>query len=52
MIDFRPWIPSEEDLEQMRKDIDWAMASEYRTLVHHFGLEITVGSADDIDTGA
>lgn len=36
-----PWIPGPEDLEQFRDDMDLALSSDFRLLVHHFGLEVT-----------
>lgn len=35
-----PWIPGPEDLEQFRDDMDVALSSDFRLLVHHFGLEV------------
>lgn len=35
-----PWIPDAEQLETVRDDIDVALASDFRLLVHHFGLDI------------
>src|SRR4051812_23032156 len=35
-----PWIPDAEQLEVTRDDIDVALASDFRLLVHHFGIEI------------
>jgi hypothetical protein len=36
-----PWIPGPDDLEQFRDDMDMALSSDFRLLVHHFGLEVT-----------
>ncbi len=36
-----PWLPGPEELESVRDDIDMAMASDFRVMVHHFGLEMT-----------
>jgi hypothetical protein len=36
-----PWIPTAEELDQVREDIDIAMASDYRLMVHHFALEMS-----------
>src|ERR1035437_9791287 len=36
-----PWLPGPEELESVRDDIDIAMASDFRVMVHHFGLEMT-----------
>jgi hypothetical protein len=38
--DGTPWFPSQDDLESLRDDIDIALTSEFRLLVHHTGLEI------------
>jgi hypothetical protein len=35
-----PWIPGPDDLEQFRDDMDIALSSDFRLLVHHFGLEV------------
>jgi hypothetical protein len=35
-----PWIPGPEDLEAFRDDMDMALSSDFRLLVHHFGLEV------------
>jgi hypothetical protein len=35
-----PWIPGPEDLEQFRDDMDMALSSDFRLLVHHFGLDV------------
>jgi hypothetical protein len=35
-----PWIPGPEELEQFRDDMDVALSSDFRLLVHHFGLEV------------
>jgi hypothetical protein len=36
-----PWVPGPEQLESVRDDIDIAMASDFRVMVHHFGLEMS-----------
>lgn len=36
-----PWIPSQDELEAFRDDLDIALASDFRLLVHHFGVDIT-----------
>lgn len=36
-----PWIPSPDEIQSVRDDIDIAMASDFRVMVHHFGLEMT-----------
>lgn len=35
-----PWVPSPEELDAVRDDMDAALASDFRLLVHHFGIEI------------
>lgn len=35
-----PWIPSPEELDAFRDDMDLALSSDFRLLVHHFGLEM------------
>lgn len=35
-----PWIPTGDELEQVRDDMDTALSSDFRLLVHHFGLDI------------
>lgn len=35
-----PWIPSPEELDSFRDDMDLALSSDFRLLVHHFGLEV------------
>lgn len=36
-----PWIPSPDELDALRDDMDVALSSDFRLLVHHFGLEVT-----------
>jgi hypothetical protein len=36
-----PWIPSPDELDAVRDDMDTALSSDFRLLVHHFGLEVT-----------
>lgn len=36
-----PWIPTPQELQSVRDDIDITMAADFRVLVHHFGLEMT-----------
>lgn len=36
-----PWIPGPEELESVRDDFDMALASDFRLMVHHFGLDVT-----------
>lgn len=35
-----PWIPSPDELDAFRDDMDLALSSDFRLLVHHFGLEV------------
>lgn len=35
-----PWIPEMDDLENVRDDLDVALNSDFRLMVHHFGLDI------------
>lgn len=35
-----PWIPSPEELDAFRDDVDMALANDFRLLVHHFGIEM------------
>lgn len=35
-----PWIPGPMELEQFRDDLDIALSSDFRLLVHHFALDI------------
>lgn len=35
-----PWIPDADQLEQVRDDMDIALSSDFRLMVHHFGLDI------------
>lgn len=35
-----PWVPSPEELDSVRDDMDTALSSDFRLLVHHFGIEI------------
>jgi hypothetical protein len=36
-----PFIPGAEELDSVRDDLDVALASDFRVMVHHFGLDIT-----------
>jgi len=36
-----PWIPGPGELEQFRDDMDIALSSDFRLLVHHFALDVT-----------
>ena len=36
-----PWIPTPAELTSVRDDLDIALASDFRLMVHHFGLDIT-----------
>ncbi|QIG58303.1 portal protein [Gordonia phage Skog] len=38
--DGEPWIPSTEELEDMRNDMQAAFASDFRFVAHNFGLKI------------
>jgi hypothetical protein len=35
-----PWIPDADQLEMVRDDIDVALSSDFRLMVHHFGLDM------------
>lgn len=35
-----PWVPSPDELEGFRDEMDIALSSDFRLLVHHFGLEV------------
>lgn len=35
-----PWVPSPDELEVFRDDMDMALSSDFRLLVHHFGIEV------------
>jgi hypothetical protein len=35
------WVPSPDELDAFRDDMDMALASDFRLLVHHFGLDVT-----------
>lgn len=35
-----PWIPGPAELEEFRDEMDIALASDFRLMVHHFGVEI------------
>lgn len=35
-----PWMPGPDECEAFRDDIDIALASDFRVLVHHFGVDI------------
>lgn len=35
-----PWIPEMDQLEAVRDDLDIALNSDFRLMVHHFGLDI------------
>ena len=36
-----PWIPGPDALESLRDDMDIALSSDFRLIVHHFGLDIS-----------
>lgn len=35
-----PWIPGQDQLESFRDDMDVALASDFRLMVYHYGLQI------------
>lgn len=35
-----PWIPSYDDVRNMRDEFDVALSSDFRLMVHHFGIEV------------
>lgn len=35
-----PWIPSPMELDAFRDDLDYALSSDFRLIVHHFGVEV------------
>jgi hypothetical protein len=35
-----PWIPGPEDLENVRDEMDIALSSDFRLIVHHMGLKM------------
>jgi hypothetical protein len=35
-----PWIPGPGEIEALRNDIDIAFTSDFRVLVHHFGIDV------------
>lgn len=41
MGDGEPWIPDQGELEELRDDIQSAMAADLKVLVHNMGLEVT-----------
>lgn len=36
-----PWLPGPDELESVRDDLDVALSSDFRLMVHHFGLELS-----------
>lgn len=36
-----PYLPTPDELESVRDDIDVALSSDFRVMVHHFGLDLT-----------
>jgi hypothetical protein len=36
-----PWLPGPDELESVRDDLDIALSSDFRVMVHHFGLDLT-----------
>ena len=41
MGDGEPWIPDQGELEDLRDDIQAALAGDFKLLVHNFGLQVT-----------
>lgn len=41
MGDGEPWIPDQGELEDLRDDIQSALAGDFKLLVHNFGLQVT-----------
>lgn len=39
--DLGAWLPSPDDMEDLRDQLDIALASDFRLMVHHYGLDIT-----------
>jgi hypothetical protein len=37
----QPWIPGPQEIAAFRNDLDIALSSDFRLLVHHFGVDIT-----------
>ncbi len=35
-----PWIPTYDDVRSMRDEFDVALSSDFRLMVHHFGIEV------------
>jgi hypothetical protein len=35
-----PWIPGPEEIDALRDDLDLALSSDFRLMVHHFGLDM------------
>jgi hypothetical protein len=35
------WVPGPDELDAFRDDMDIALSSDFRLLVHHFGLDVT-----------
>jgi hypothetical protein len=35
-----PWIPGPEEIEAVRDDVDLALSSDFRLIVHHMGLKM------------
>ena len=36
-----PWIPDQQEIAAFRDDLDIALSSDFRLLVHHFGVEVS-----------
>lgn len=41
MGDNEPWIPDQAELEDLRDDIQSALAADFKLLCHNFGLQVT-----------
>lgn len=41
MGDGEPWIPDQGELEDLRDDIQSALAADFKLLVHNFGLQVS-----------
>ena len=35
-----PWIPGPGEIEALRNDVDIAFSSDFRVLIHHFGIDV------------
>ena len=41
MGDGEPWIPSASELDDLRDDLQSALAADFKVLVHNFGVQVT-----------